>query len=244
MLALSGVAYTVRMFGVTAGHHRYFSHRAFKTSRLFQAVLAFIGTSSGQKGPLWWASLHRLHHRHADSPLDLHSPVQNGFWHAHWRWWWRADSETTKSDLVKDWAKYPELLFLDKHYQVGVLADLGLCFLLFGWDGVLWLSILPTVLIIHGESAINSVCHIWGSRPFDTSDSSRNHPLVAVLTLGEGWHNNHHHHMGSANHGFHWWQVDVTYYLIRALQALGLVWDVRVAPSGERRPALLPASHD
>jgi stearoyl-CoA desaturase (delta-9 desaturase) len=230
VMSLAAVAYVVRMFGVTAGHHRYFSHRAFKTSRAFQAVLAFLGTASGQKGPLWWASLHRRHHRSADTADDVHSPTQRGFWHAHWMWWWGAEFEETDYELVKDWTKYPELLFLDRHYQIGVLLDLAICYAVLGLDGLLWVSVLPTVLIINGESAINSVCHLWGARRFDTRDTSRNNALVAIWTLGEGWHNNHHQHMGSANHGFRWWEVDVTYYLIRLLQLLGLVWDVRVAP--------------
>jgi stearoyl-CoA desaturase (Delta-9 desaturase) len=228
LLALALGGYLVRMWAITAGYHRYFSHRSFKTSRLFQFVLAFLGGSAMQNGPLWWASWHRHHHKHADTPDDAHSPVQRGFWHAHMFWY--LDGSHDKPDLenVKDLARFPELRFLEHYEWLPVLTYLGLCAALFGLPGVVWGFVISTLACLHATMLINSLAHVWGARPYDTPDHSRNNALLALITLGEGWHNNHHQSMGSARAGFHWWQIDVTYYSLVLLERLGLVWGLRL----------------
>ncbi|HEU4405718.1 MAG TPA: acyl-CoA desaturase [Polyangiaceae bacterium] len=236
LLALALGGYLVRMWGITAGYHRYFSHRAFKTSRPFQFVLAFLGGSAMQNGPLWWASWHRHHHKHSDTERDAHSPVRRGFWHAHMVWY--LDGSHDEPDLanVKDLARFPELRLLERCEWLPVLAYLGLCAALFGLPGVVWGFVVSTLACLHATMLINSLAHVWGTRPYDTPDRSRNNALLALLTLGEGWHNNHHHCMGSARAGFRWWQIDVTYSSLLLLERLGLVWDLRApAAAGLRR---------
>ena len=226
-LVLCGVLYFVRMFGITAGYHRYFSHRAFKTSRVFQFMLAFLGCTSMQKGPLWWASHHRGHHRHTDTLEDPHSPVVRTFWWSHIGWLLVPDYDETKMSAVHDWSSYPELRWLNRlQWLPGVLVA-GLCWLIDGWSGVLWGFLLCTVLLFHATFLVNSVCHLWGSRRYATADASRNNWWVALFTLGEGWHNNHHHYQSSARQGFFWWEIDVSYYLIKLMGFIGLVWDIR-----------------
>jgi stearoyl-CoA desaturase (delta-9 desaturase) len=229
--ALALGAYFVRMVVVTAGYHRYFAHRAFKTSRAFQFVLAVAAESAGQGGVLWWASHHRWHHRTSDTALDVHSPRRRGFWHSHVGWL-LVDEFQTDLGLVADLAKYPELRFLN-HVSVHVLATaaLALAFLLLGGaHGLVWGYMVSTVLLWHGSFAINSFAHLFGKRPYATDDDSRNSWLLALLTTGEGWHNNHHHYQSSANQGFHWWQIDVTFLCLRLLERLGLVWELRRPP--------------
>ncbi len=224
------VLYVVRMFGVTGGYHRYFSHRTFKTSRWFQFVLAWLAQSSSQRGVLWWAAHHRDHHKYSDTPRDPHSPIQFGFWHAHVGWIYDHNSET-KTERVRDLAKFPELRFLDRFWWLPP-ATLGFAvWALFGWSGLFIGFGLSTVLVWHGTFTINSLTHLVGKRRFETGDESRNHWLLALITLGEGWHNNHHYYQGSVRQGFYWWEIDVTYYVIRALAAVGLVWDVREPPA-------------
>jgi stearoyl-CoA desaturase (delta-9 desaturase) len=225
-LALGG--YVVRMWAITAGYHRYFSHRTFKTSRAFQFVMAWIGTSAMQNGPFWWASWHRRHHRHSDAPLDPHSPIMRGFWNAHIGW--ALDPlQSGSPDLsnVRDLTCYPELRFLDGHKWIPIVFYAAGCFAIAGLPGAVWGFSVSTVLLYHGTLSINSLGHVWGSRRYATGDESRNNPLLAVITLGEGWHNNHHHHMNSARQGFFWWEIDMTYYVLKILSALGVVWDIR-----------------
>jgi stearoyl-CoA desaturase (Delta-9 desaturase) len=226
-LTLCGVLYFARIFGISAGYHRYFSHRTFKTSRLFQFMLAWLGCSALQKGPLWWAAHHRQHHRHTDTPEDPHSPRDGGFWWSHVGWILAADYDETNWPVVKDWSRYAELRWLNHLHWVPGLILAGLCWLIGGWSGLVWGFLLSTVLLYHTTFAVNSLCHIWGSRRYATADTSRNNLWVALLTLGEGWHNNHHHYQSSANQGFFWWEIDVSYYLIRLLGSAGLVWDIR-----------------
>lgn len=228
-LVCCAVLYGVRMFGVTAGYHRYFSHRTFKTGRVQQFLLAFLAQTSSQKGVLWWAAHHRHHHKHSDTARDLHSPVVDGFWYAHMGWIYNHTSETDL-DKVRDLAKYPELLFLNRFwYMPPVLLGVGVWALL-GWSGLFVGFVLSTVLLWHGTFFINSLAHVLGTRRYNTSDDSRNSMLLALITLGEGWHNNHHHYMGSARQGFRWWEIDVTYYILRLAAAVGLVWDIREPP--------------
>ena len=230
MLTLCGVCYMVQMVGITAGFHRYFSHRTYKTSRVFQFLLAWLGCSAAQRGPLWWAAHHRHHHRTSDTAEDLHSPVTRTFWQSHIGWVLSRESDRIDEQTVKDLGRYPELRWLDRYHWVPPLVLAGLCFVIGGWGGLVWGFFVSNVLSHHATFMVNSVCHIWGWRRYATADASRNNLLVALLTLGEGWHNNHHHYQSSANQGFRWWQIDVSYYLIRLLACVGLVWGVRKPP--------------
>jgi stearoyl-CoA desaturase (delta-9 desaturase) len=220
----------LRTWGVTAGYHRYFSHRTYKTSRAFQLFLAVLAQSSVQKGALWWAAHHRVHHRESDRPGDVHSPVQRGFWYAHVGWIF-ADTEETRWSRIRDFARYPELRFLNRwHLLPPVALALG-CFAWMGWPGLFVGFFASTVVLWHNTFLVNSLAHVRGTRRFPTSDQSRNNPFIALCTLGEGWHNNHHHFPGSCRNGFYWWEIDVTYYGLRALELLGLVWDLRAPPT-------------
>jgi len=232
-LALGG--YGLRMWAVTAGYHRYFAHRAYRTSRAFQLMLAVLGATSMQNGPIWWASVHRRHHKHSDEPGDPHSPVVRGFWYAHVGWVFdRSVPRPRSGENVRDLLRYPELRWIDRHDWVPLAAYGVACFLVGGAPGLVWGFVVSTLAVFHATLLINSLAHVWGTRRFETADRSRNNPLLAVLTLGEGWHNNHHHYMSSARQGFRWWEVDVTYYVLRALAWMRLVWDVREPPDAVR----------
>ena len=235
-LALCGAVYLAQMFGITAGYHRYFAHRAYKTSRAFQFVLAWLGCMAFQKGPLWWVSQHRYHHHHADTPEDIHSPRLRGLWWSHIGWVLSPNYTETRWELVRDLSRYPELRWLDRCHWVPGLVLAGLCLLIGGWSGLVWGFCISTLLSHHATFLVNSLSHLRGRRRYATPDDSRNNALVAVLTLGEGWHNNHHHYQSSANQGFFWWEIDVSYYLIRLLGAVGLVWDIRRPPPDKLLP--------
>ena len=219
--------YFVRMFGITAGYHRYFSHRSYKTSRWFQFILACLGCSAMQKGPLWWTAHHREHHRHSDTTEDPHSPRVNSFWWSHIGWILARDYEKTNWPIIRDWSRYPELRWLNRNHWLPGLAMAALCFLVGGWTGLVWGFFLSTVLLYHAVFMVNSVCHLFGRRRYATADQSRNNIWVALITLGEGWHNNHHRYQSSTNQGFFWWEIDISYYLIKLLGCLGLVWNIR-----------------
>ena len=226
--------YVLRMWGITVGFHRYFAHRSFKTNRAFQFILAFVGTLSVQKGVLWWASHHRHHHRESDQPLDIHSPVQKGFWWSHVGWILCDKYGETRFEKIKDFAHYPELRVLNRFYMVPpVLLAAGLLYT-GGFSMLVWGFFVSTVLLWHGTFTINSLSHIFGKRRYKTADTSRNNWLLALLTLGEGWHNNHHYHQNTANQGWFWWEVDVSYYSLKVLSWLGLVWDLRNPSEGTR----------
>jgi stearoyl-CoA desaturase (delta-9 desaturase) len=227
LLGLALALYYGRMAFTTIGYHRYFSHRTFKTSRWFQFVLAFLAETSAQKGVLWWAAHHRVHHRYSDLAGDPHSPKE-GFWESHMLWMLRDFAGPTGE--IKDFSGYRELRWLNKYYLLPPVAlAVGLYFL-GGMPALIWGFFVSTALLWHGTFLVNSVNHLWGSRRYATTDTSRNNGLLALLTMGEGWHNNHHHYMASANQGFFWWEIDLSFYLIRLFQAFGLVWDVRVPP--------------
>lgn len=229
-VALAVGLYLVKMFGITAGYHRYFSHRSYRVGRGFQFVLALTGILSLQKGPLWWAAHHRHHHATSDGPEDLHSPHQDGFWWSHVGWILSNEHHRTEIERVPDLARFPELRWLDRHYIVpGVLLAVAL-FLLGGWSALAWGFFFSTVLTWHCTFFINSLAHVFGRRRYPTTDDSRNSLLLALLTLGEGWHNNHHHYMASARQGFFWWEVDISYYVLKAFSKVGLVWDLRQPP--------------
>ncbi|MFW5845526.1 MAG: acyl-CoA desaturase [Planctomycetota bacterium] len=227
---LAAVLYALRMFGITAGYHRYFSHRAFRTSRLGQFLLAVLAQSASQKGVLWWAQHHRRHHAHSDGAEDGHSPVRSGFWFAH-LFWIYADDGGTDLGSVRDLARYPELRLLNTWWPVvPALLALG-CFLAYGWPGLLIGFCLSTVCCWHATFCINSLAHCWGSRRYATADASRNNALLALLTFGEGWHNNHHYAPGAARQGFFWWEIDCTWYCLRLLAACGLISELRPPPA-------------
>jgi stearoyl-CoA desaturase (delta-9 desaturase) len=226
-LLLCGALYIVRMFGITGGYHRYFAHRSYKAGRIFQFVLAWLGCSALQKGPLWWAGHHREHHRHSDTPADPHSPHETTFWWSHVGWILSEDHAETPKGSIEDYSRYPELRWLDRnHWIPGVLLGVA-CYLIGDWSGLVWGFVVSTLLVYHATFAINSLSHLFGNRRYATNDDSRNNFLLALLTLGEGWHNNHHHYQSSANQGFFWWEIDISYYVIRLLALCGLVWDVR-----------------
>ncbi len=222
--------YVIRMWALTAGAHRYFSHRSYKTSRAFQFFLALLFSTCAQQGILWWAAKHREHHRHSDTPLDVHSPVQHGFWFSHVGWIFMRRRGRADYSLVQDLARYPELVWLDRHrYLPAALLGFGVWALL-GWEGLVVGYLLSTVILYHGTFSINSVAHYLGRRRYVTGDDSRNNWWLAVLTLGEGWHNNHHWFQSSTRQGFRWWEWDPTYYVLKGLSLTGLVWDLREPP--------------
>lgn len=250
-IAVCAALYAVRMFAITAVYHRLLSHRTFRTSRALQLVGAVAATASAQRGPLWWAAHHRRHHRHTEEMADAHSPVRHGFWWSHLGWFMTPRNFRTDHDRVRDLMRFPELRWLDRFDAV---VPLLLCLILFlagellaafaphlGTDGLqllVWGFCISTTLLFHATSAVNSLAHRIGSRRYATRDDSRNSFWLALLTFGEGWHNNHHFHASSVRQGFRWWEVDLTWYLLRAMAAVGLVWDLRPVPArAHRQPA-------
>jgi len=242
LVGMAAAFYFVRMFAVTGVYHRYFSHRTYKTSRVLQFLLAFLGTSATQKGPIWWASAHRRHHKYSDTEMDVHSPKQRGFWYAHLGWWLGRDHEDTDWSQVRDLAKFPELVFLEKWHVLGVFACMGVATAIRGFDGFLWGYVVSTCFLLHGTFTINSLAHVYGSRRYQTTDTSRNNLWLALIAMGEGWHNNHHHYMNSANQGFYWWEIDISYYILKGLEKVGLIWEVRKAPKHIVEPESAPTS--
>ncbi|MCC5953620.1 MAG: fatty acid desaturase [Acidimicrobiia bacterium] len=226
-IVLFMVTFWGRIFFITAGYHRYFSHRAYKLARVPQFLMAFGGTMAAQKGPLWWAGHHREHHRTSDTEADIHSPLR-GFWWSHAGWILCDKYKDTPYDRIKDFAKYPELRFLNRHDWIGPWA-LGItCFLIGGWSGLLIGFFASTVACWHATFLVNSLAHVMGRRRFATEDTSRNSAIIAVLTMGEGWHNNHHYYQASARQGFYWWEWDPSYYILRGLATVGIVKDLKV----------------
>jgi stearoyl-CoA desaturase (delta-9 desaturase) len=225
-----------RMFAITGGYHRYFSHRTYRTSRVFQFLLGLVGTMSIQKGPLWWAAGHRRHHQYSDLPGDMHSP-REGFRYSHYGWIFDERWERTEIERVRDLARFPELVWLNDWHAIPPLAISVVLYLVGGWSALVWGMGIGTVVLWHSTYSINSLAHVWGTRRYETGDTSRNNFLLALLTMGEGWHNNHHHFMSCARQGFFWWEIDFTYYVLRAFAAVGLVWDVREPPARVFDPA-------
>lgn len=230
MVLLCIVSYYVRMFGITAGYHRYFSHRAYKTSRIFQFMLAFLAMTSTQKSALWWAWHHRHHHKYSDKPEDVHSPKQNGFWWAHMFWIMSKDWDRPDLTKVKDLTQFPELMWLHRNANVPTVFYAVLMATCFGWEGLLWGYFISTAILYHGTFTINSLTHVYGTKRYETGDESRNNFWLALVTLGEGWHNNHHFYQSTANQGWFWYELDVSYMLLKALSWFGIVWDLRTPP--------------
>lgn len=233
-VALAAASYAARMFGITAGFHRYFSHRSYRTSRAFQLFLAVLGTTSAQKGVLWWAAHHRHHHRTSDTADDIHSPIVRGFWWSHVGWILARRYDETRLERVKDLARYPELRWLDRNHLWVVSAYATGFALLGGMQALLWGFFVSTALLWHGTFLVNSLTHLVGRRRYPTPDHSRNSLLIALVTLGEGWHNNHHHYQSTASQGWFWWEIDVSFYALRLLALLGLVSDLRLPPRAVR----------
>jgi len=248
-LGLAAALYAVRMFALTGFYHRYFAHKTFRTSRAVQFAFALVGAASAQRGPLWWAAHHRNHHRHADTARDLHSP-RHGFLHSHMGWFLTRGAFRTDLAAIGDFARFPELRLLDRYdVIVPILLAVGLYSLgswldaahpALGTNGaqmLVWGFFVSTVVLFHATVTINSLAHRYGRRRFATRDSSRNHWLLALLTFGEGWHNNHHFFPGSARQGFVWWEIDITYYGLRALALAGIVRDLKPVPAWVRARA-------
>jgi stearoyl-CoA desaturase (delta-9 desaturase) len=232
--------YYLRMFCITGFYHRYFSHKTFKINRFWQFVFAFLGATAGQRGPLWWASHHRYHHQHADTKKDPHSPHYGGFIWSHIGWFFASDAYSTNYKAVSDLAKFRELRWLNRY---DIVPPLVLLISLYGlgeyWHYyapelqtsglqlVVWGFFISTTCVFHATSSINSLSHQWGSRDFDTPDESRNNLWLALITLGEGWHNNHHFYSNSVRQGFHWWQIDLTFYMLWIFSKIGIIHELR-----------------
>ncbi len=253
-VATATFLYALRMLAITGFYHRYFSHRSFKTSRAAQFAFALLGASALQRGPLWWAAHHRHHHVHSDRPGDTHSPAREGFWWSHVGWFLSRANFPTRHERVKDLARYPELRFLDRFDAlVGVVLALGLYVLgavleqtapalgVTGPQLLVWGFFISTVALYHATFTINSLAHRLGRRRFATADDSRNNFWLALLTFGEGWHNNHHHFPASARQGFYPWEIDVTYYFLKLLEATGLIWNLRPVPAGRLKARRIEA---
>eukprot|EP00793_Prasinoderma_coloniale_P001551 PRCOL_00003355-RA len=235
-------SYVVRMWVVTCGYHRYFSHRSFKTSRWFQAILGAACCMAGQRGPVWWSSMHRHHHKHSDGEEDAHSP-RHGFAWSHMGWFMCSDEYNhIRESYVPDWLdqdKFPgedmaglplsdvALKWLDDRHHIFFLGSIPLFYALGGLDGLLWGFVVSTILSNHASYGINSLVHVVGQRRFNSGDDSRNCWWFALLTHGEGWHNNHHAFPSSARQGLRWFEVDFTYYSLLLLEKLGIVWDLK-----------------
>ena len=229
-VAIGIFLYWVRIFSIGAGYHRYFSHRSYATSRAFQFVLAVLSQSTAQKSVLWWAAKHRHHHLHSDTECDVHSPRHKGFLYSHLGWLFSRRHH--KADLVKvaDLACYTELMWLHRFELVPAVGLGALCLLIGGWSGLIVGFFWSTVLLYHATFCINSLAHVRGSKRYVTGDDSRNNWLLAFFTMGEGWHNNHHACQRSVRQGFRWWEIDPTYYILKAAARLGLVWDLKAPP--------------
>lgn len=243
--------FVLRMFAITGFYHRYFAHKTFRTNRFWQFVFAVIGASAAQRGPLWWAAHHRHHHQHSDTGQDLHSPQEQGFWWSHVGWFTCDAAFLTDYRRVGDWARYPELRFLNRFDALVPLACLFAIYALgealaawapsLGTSGLqltVWGFFISTVALFHGTVSINSLAHVWGRRRFETSDDSRNNFWLALITLGEGWHNNHHRWPASARQGFRWWEIDITFYLLWLMEKAGIIHNLKPIPGKVYRETL------
>ena len=229
-VAIGVALYWLRMFAIGAGYHRYFSHRSYSTSRVFQFVLAFLAQTTAQKSILWWAAKHRHHHLFSDTEHDVHSPRHTGFLYSHVGWIFAKRHDETNLVKVADFARYPELMFLHRFELLPAVVLAGITFLIGGWSGLVVGFVWSTVAVYHGTFCINSLAHVRGRKRYVTGDDSRNNWLLALFTMGEGWHNTHHAYQSSARQGFRWWEIDATYYILKGLSYLGVVWDLKTPP--------------
>jgi stearoyl-CoA desaturase (Delta-9 desaturase) len=226
-LALFVVNYFFGMFFITAGYHRYFSHRSYKLGRVPQFIMAWMTMASAQKGILWWAANHRDHHIYSDREQDLHSPVLKGFWYSHIGWIFDPATQGYNPKKIADFGKYPELRFLDKHHWIPTAFFAILIFAIGGLSAFVWGYLFTIICLYQASYCVNSLAHVYGSRRFETTDHSRNNFWLAIITLGEGWHNNHHHCKSSCRQGYKWYEIDMTFYLLTALSWVGIVKDIR-----------------
>ena len=234
LVALWAASHFLRAIGLTLAFHRYFAHRAFQMNRAARFVWTLVGTSAMQKGPLWWAGHHVNHHRFADRDGDPHSPAVSGFYYAHIGWFLndaRNDRLQPTNPVVRDFSRAPEIVWLDRYHIVPPLALALALFAFGGFPWLIWGFCLPTTTLAHATFAINTINHLFGSRRFETRDASRNNAFTAIFAAGEGWHNNHHRFQRAARNGFYWWEFDPTWYVIRAMKAVGLAWDVQMVPA-------------
>ncbi len=230
-IAISVGLYWLRIFAIGAGYHRYFSHRAYATSRPFQLALAVLSQSTAQKSVLWWAAKHRHHHLFSDTERDVHSPRHRGFIYSHLGWIFAREHDRADLTKVADLARFPELMWLHNHELVPAIALAILCFALGGWSGLVVGFFWSTTLVYHATFCINSLAHVRGRKRYVTGDDSRNNWLLAIFTMGEGWHNNHHAYQSSVRQGFRWWEIDLTFYILKLLSLVGLVWDLKMPPA-------------
>ena len=248
--------FAIRMFAITGFYHRYFSHKTFKTSRFIQLLFAMIGATAVQRGPLWWAAHHRGHHMHSDTSEDKHSPKEHGFLWSHIGWFLTKSNFVTNTKFIRELIRFPELRIIDRF---DLLMPLALSIGLFitghylnqyepqlntnGFQLFIWGFSLSTVMLYHATFLVNSVAHQWGKKRYETKDTSRNNFIIAILTFGEGWHNNHHHYPGSARQGFYWWEIDLTYYVLKFLAMMGVIWDVRTVSDNIRESKKIEHLH-
>ncbi len=239
------ILFVIRMFAITGFYHRYFAHKTFKTSRLMQFIFAFIGSTAAQRGPIWWASHHRRHHLNSDRHNDHHSPHTHHFLWSHMGWFLAKKNFLTDRKVVRDLIKFKELVLIDRFdwlppvllllslFVIGELLSLtsGIS----GLNMVIWGFCVSTILVYHCTFAVNSIAHLWGTQRYNTKEESKNNFFVALLTFGEGWHNNHHHYPGSIRQGFYWWEVDLTYYALRFLSFFGIVYNLRTVSKAIRQ---------
>jgi len=229
------VFYAISGLGITVGFHRMLTHKSFETSKLIKAMFLIMGCMAWEGNPITWASTHIKHHAHSDQEGDPHSPLVS-LWHAHLGWIFSevADPETYGSWLRKD----PVVVWVDRTWWMWGLLSVAVPFAIGGWSGLLWGGLVRICLTHHITWSVNSVCHTFGRRPYQTKDASRNNWLVGLLAFGEGWHNNHHAFPRSAFHGMEWWQFDFSSWLIRTLEATRVVWNVyRVKPDDKLKRA-------
>ena len=248
--------FAIRMFAITGFYHRYFSHKTFRTSRFVQLLFAMIGATAVQRGPLWWAAHHRGHHMHSDTPEDKHSPQEHGFFWSHMGWFLTKSNFVTNTKFVRELIRFPELRIIDRF---DLLMPLALSITLFfvgyylnqyepqlntnGFQLLIWGFSVSTVMLYHATFLVNSVAHQWGKKRYETKDTSRNNFIIAILTFGEGWHNNHHHYPGSARQGFYWWEIDLTYYVLKFLAMIGIIWDMRTVSDNIRESKKIEHHH-
>ena len=248
--------FAIRMFAITGFYHRYFSHKTFRTSRFVQLLFAMIGATAVQRGPLWWAAHHRGHHMHSDTPEDKHSPQEYGFFWSHMGWFLTKSNFVTNTKFVRELIRFPELRIIDRF---DLLMPFALCIGLFfigyylnqyepqlntnGFQLLIWGFSVSTVMLYHATFLVNSVAHQWGKKRYETKDTSRNNFIIAILTFGEGWHNNHHHYPGSARQGFYWWEIDLTYYVLKFLAMIGIIWDIRTVSDNIRESKKIEHQH-
>ncbi len=244
-VAVAVAMYAIHMFSITAFYHRYFSHRTYKTSRVAQFVFAVMGSSCVQRGPIWWASRHRHHHRHSDDEVDFHSPIRHGLFWSHVGWIMSKGAYGYDEKSVGDLTKFPEIRFLDRFDNlvplIEALSMLALGSVLHaygwnttGWQMLIWGFFISIIVSSHATFTINSFTHLWGKKRYESKDESRNSLLFALLTFGEGWHNNHHYYPGAVRQGFYWWEIDMTYYTLWLMSRLGIIWDLNTIPEKAR----------